>query len=84
LWFGLGFGLGRRFVGFDFGIGQILSLESGIIAPIRGKCEAPTGSCHGFIELFPLPGSELSESGRFADSIKGTDLRSLGTKKNRF
>jgi hypothetical protein len=43
LWFGFGFG--RRFVGFDgfaltLGIAQILSLESGIIAPIRGKCEA--------------------------------------------
>ena len=48
---GLGFfadGLGRRRIGrggfiFTLGIAQILSLESGIIAPIRGKCEAHLG-----------------------------------------
>ena len=35
----LGLRSGAAFVGFDFGIGQILSLEFRIIAPIRGKCE---------------------------------------------
>jgi hypothetical protein len=45
---GLRFDLG---LGLDLAIAQILSLESGIIAPIRGKCETHLGSAALFTVL---------------------------------
>jgi len=61
--FGLGLGRGLLRVGSALGIVQILSLESGIIAPIRGKCEAhPAGLMVG--PSIDLPPAICRDRGR--------------------